>query len=94
MPRGPRCLKCKIVSPSRPGAVDEPEALMALRRSSGVKGVKLASIGWFLQRRRFIRLDSLLLVEGQEVNCLQKANAIAFLEVKVRFPKVMYWFGA
>ena len=77
----------------RTRGLDEPAALRASRRSSGVKGIKLGSIGCRVRRCRLICLDSLVLVEEQEVNCLQKAEAMAFLEDRVLLLKVMNWFG-
>jgi len=58
-----------------------------------VNGRKVGSMGCRRRRWRLIRLASLFLGAGHEVNCRQKAFAMHFLDERTLFLKVMNWFG-
>ena len=93
MPDGPRLRRWRMVSPSGPGAVEEPEATRASETIVVLKGWKRGSSG--LSDLIFLRiLRNALLRGGEEpVNCLQKCAAIEGLEVRVLLPKLMNWLG-
>ena len=82
-----------MVKPSGPGAVDEPEARRASLSSCVVKGRKARSKGCWVRRWRLICLEALFLEGGDEVNCLQKALAMDFFDVRILLLKEMNWLG-